>query len=162
MSKYTADNVPTPADGQKKATWYTTLVELAAKGVSTKSIAARLGISYSDFMLLVETYPQVKAALELARAEFEIIRVEAKDTIMNDPNTSNGLKYKIIREDLKTIEEWAPATRAGQLENDEEKDNKEPVEIILKVVKNESEENKALRAEVDALVAEAESKGKSS
>ena len=116
MSKHKAENVPGKADGQKKNTWYPTIIELAKKGVSNRSIAARLGISIDDFVLLIEHYPQVKEALALARAEFEITRVEAKDAILNDPDTSKGLKYKIIREDLKTLEEWAPATRAVKVQ----------------------------------------------
>lgn len=120
MSKYRADNVPKKADPAKKAEWYLTLIELAAKGISNRSIAARLGFTLDEFYNIVE-YEQngrrpVREALDLARAQFEIERVEVKDAILNDPETSKGLKYKIVREDLKTLEEWAPASRAVKVQ----------------------------------------------
>jgi hypothetical protein len=99
-----------------KDSWYLTVTRLASSGVSNKSIAARLGISLEEFNALVdyelEGVAVVKEALALARAEFEISRVEIKDAILNDPETSASLKAKIVREDLKVLEDWAPATRA--------------------------------------------------
>lgn len=120
MSEHNAKNIPTQAEVGNKASWYLTVIELASKGVSNKAIAARLGLTPAGFDNLVE-YEQdgvqpVKVALALARAEFEISRVEMKDAILNDPEISGGLKYKIVREDLKTLEEWAPATRAMKVQ----------------------------------------------
>ena len=85
------------------------------KGVSDKSIAIKCGLDLAQFYEILEMEQDkikpFKAALELGRADFEIDRVEAKDEIMNDPEISLGLKYKVIREDLKTLEAWAPAAK---------------------------------------------------
>jgi hypothetical protein len=104
------------ATAEDKESWYHTVVSLASSGVSNKSIAARLGLPLEDFQALMEYEVDgkaiVKEAMDLARAEFEISRVAVKDQILSDPDTSTSLKYKIVREDLKTLEDWAPATRA--------------------------------------------------
>ena len=120
MTAHKADSVPKKADLTNKASWYITVIELASKGISNRAIAARIGLTQLEFANLVEyeqngTYP-VREALELARAQFEIERVEMKDQMLNDPETSVSLKYKIIREDLKTLEEWAPATRSVKVQ----------------------------------------------
>jgi hypothetical protein len=86
------------------------------KGLSDRSIAAKLGMTYTDFLAKIERVQPLRLALDAARAEFEAERVEMKDAIMNDPETSNGLRYKIVREDLKTLEAWAPATRAVKVQ----------------------------------------------
>ena len=91
--------------------------DLASRGISDRSIAVRLGMTLAEFQTLVAyEYPpgtyKVKEALELARAEYEISRVMMKDNLLNDPEVSAGLKIKIIRDDLKVLENWAPATRA--------------------------------------------------
>ena len=88
----------------------------APKGLSDRSIAVKCGTDLASFYEYIEnTHKGVKVlklALENGRADFEALRIEAKDAIMNDPETANSLKYKIVREDLKTLTEWAPATRA--------------------------------------------------
>lgn len=98
------------------ATWYQTIIDLGSKGVSNKTIATKLGISIADFYLMLEYEENgekpIQRALEEARAEFELSRVHIKDEILGDPETSKGLKYKIVREDLKTLEDWAPAQRS--------------------------------------------------
>jgi hypothetical protein len=106
----------TKTTAENKDSWYQTVVQLASSGVSNKSIAARLGLTFEEFTALVDYeldgVAVVKEALSLARAEFEISRVAIKDAILSDPETSSSLKAKIVREDLKTLEDWAPATRA--------------------------------------------------
>lgn len=86
------------------------------KGLSNRSIAAKCNMTLSEFIDALNTEEHgikpLQILMDQARAEFEAIRVEAKDQLMNSADTSNGLRYKIIREDLKTLEEWAPATRA--------------------------------------------------
>lgn len=123
VTSYKATNPPkTKATGKDTSSWFDTLIDLGSKGISERTIATRLGITHTELKALLEwqapagirfkegTYP-VKEALALARAEFEISRVQIKDDILNNPNTSDSLKYKIAREDLKTLEEWAPAAR---------------------------------------------------
>jgi hypothetical protein len=92
----------------------------AIRGLSDRSIAAKCGMNLSEFYDALELEQNrikpLKIALELARAEFEAERVSIKDNIMNDPETSKGLKYKIVREDLKTLEAWAPATRTVKVQ----------------------------------------------
>ena len=116
MSTHNANEVPQKANPSDKASWFTTVIDLASKGISDKSIATRLGVSYEEFLSLldyeVDGIRPIKQAVDLARAQFEIERVLIKDAILNDPDASINLKYKIVREDLKTLEAWAPATRA--------------------------------------------------
>lgn len=107
---------PKKAVAAKKATWFNTVCELAGKGVSNSAIATRLGLSPVEFMNLVNWEQNgiqpVAQAIAMARANFEIERVNIKDEILNNPNTSDAVRLKIVREDLKTLEAWAPATRA--------------------------------------------------
>jgi hypothetical protein len=108
--------IPKKADANKKASWFITVCELASKGISNSSIAAQLGLSMTEFTGLLE-YEQngikpVKQAIEIARSNFEIERARIKDEILMKPETSDALKIKIVRDDLKTLEAWAPATRA--------------------------------------------------
>jgi hypothetical protein len=121
-TEYTATNPPKKkANAKEDASWFVTLCDLASRGISDKSIATRLGITLAQFQQLCDyEYPtgvyKVREALDLARAEYEISRVEMKDAILNDAETSAGLKIKIIRDDLKTLEAWAPATRTVKVQ----------------------------------------------
>jgi hypothetical protein len=115
--EYTATKLPKRKASKDDAEWFVIMQDLALRGISEQSIAARLGISYAEFKTLIEyEYPpgtfKVRDALNLARAEYEISRVLMKDAILDDPDVSASLKAKIIRDDLKVIEAWAPATRA--------------------------------------------------
>lgn len=118
-TKHSAKNTPTKTtdkDLNKPGRWFEIVCELAGRGISERSIAARLGITLVEFSNLCNWQNEkgerpVADAIALARAEFEISRVEYKDEILNDPESPLSLKYKIVREDLKTLAEWAPATR---------------------------------------------------
>ena len=88
------------------------IYEYAAQGLSNRTIAVKLGCTIDDFVTLLMGTPEIQMAYDAGRATFETERVEIKDQILFDPETSNGLKAKILREDLKTLEQWAPATRA--------------------------------------------------
>jgi hypothetical protein len=92
------------------------IYDLAASGISDKSIAVKLGCSLDEFRMVIESVEpsnkKYKIALEAGRAAFETEHVEIIEAILNDPETSAGLKYKAARENLKTLEAWAPATRS--------------------------------------------------
>lgn len=83
----------------------------AGKGLSIPSIAAKCDYTVSEFMQLLDTQKVIRKAYELARSEFESVRVETRDAILTDPETSKGLKAKMTMDDLRTLEAWAPATR---------------------------------------------------
>jgi hypothetical protein len=104
----------------KKSTMLEFIQYYSRKGVSDKTIATMSGVDLVKFYDILELEQKgvkpFKLALAMGRAQFEIDRVEAKDSIMNDAEISLGLKYKIVREDLKTLEEWSPATRAVKIQ----------------------------------------------
>ncbi|MDP4299918.1 hypothetical protein [Leptothrix discophora] len=86
----------------------------AASGYSKRSIASKLGVSLSDFeIILSDGSNGIQIAYDAGCAMFEEVHIEALEAIMDDPETSKGLKAKIARENLKAkSEEWAPQTRA--------------------------------------------------
>lgn len=96
------------------------IFENAARGISQKSIAVKLGLTMEEFAtILMMTTGGVKPfqiALDQGRAIFEEENVNTIESILDDPEASQGLKYKAARENLRTMEEWAPATRAVKLQ----------------------------------------------
>ncbi len=62
-------------------------------------------------MAYIQNHEEANRQFEEAQADYEIERVLAKDEIMNDPETDRALKIKIIREDLKTLGQWATASK---------------------------------------------------
>lgn len=111
--------MPKDIPPDKSSTMLSIIQYWGVRGLSDRSIASKCGFTLSKFYDVLELEQHkvkvFKEALEIARATFEADRVIIKDEIMNDPETSTGLKYKIVREDLKTLEAWAPATRAIKL-----------------------------------------------
>lgn len=94
--------------------------ELATIGLSKKSIASRLGYLQADFQKLLDhevagIHP-FQHAYESGRAEFEENNARVLDEILENPEVSEGIKAKIARDNLKTIEEWAPASKTVKVQ----------------------------------------------
>ena len=86
-------------------------IDLARKGVSKRTIAAKAGIKLAELEALLDNDDQIRVLFEQATAEFELSRVQIKDDILFDETTEKSLRIKIVREDLKTLEQWATASK---------------------------------------------------
>ena len=95
----------------------------AQKGLSPRSIAAKCGVTFDDFAALLAYTKNGMRPFQLiydsARAHYESTRLDIRDEILFDPETSKGLKAKILRDDLKEFEEHAPASRAIKIQTAE-------------------------------------------
>ena len=93
-----------------------TITYWAKKGLSLRSMAAKCGMEFNRFYEVMNQEERgIKPLMllyEVGRAEYESTRLELRDQLLFDPETSRGLKAKILRDDLKEFEEHAPATRA--------------------------------------------------
>lgn len=83
----------------------------AGRGLSIPSIAAKCDYTVAEFMQALDKFKALRTAYDIARSEFESVRVEARHAILTDPETSKGLKAKMTMDDLRTLEAWAPASR---------------------------------------------------
>lgn len=105
------------------------LVDMAKRGASLSTIAARCGMVLEEFKYALEWVnpatgrQDFKRAMEAGRAEFEWSRICMKDDILNDPETKTSEKVKIIQSDLKTLENWAPASRTLKIQAIKHEDN---------------------------------------
>jgi len=92
----------------------------AKKGLSLRSMAAKCGMEFNRFYEVMNQEQRgIKPLMllyEVGRAEYESTRLELRDQLLFDPETSRGLKAKILRDDLKEFEEHAPATKAIKIQ----------------------------------------------
>jgi tRNA(Leu) C34 or U34 (ribose-2'-O)-methylase TrmL len=97
-----------------------TITYWAKRGMSLRSMAAKCGMEFNRFYDVMNQDERGKKPLmllyEAGRAEYEATRLELRDQLLFDPETSKGLKAKILRDDLKEFEEHAPATRAIKIQ----------------------------------------------
>ena len=97
-----------------------TITYWAKRGLSLRSMAAKCGMEFNRFYEVMNQEERgIKPLMllyEVGRAEYESTRLELRDQLLFDPETSRGLKAKILRDDLKEFEEHAPATRAIKIQ----------------------------------------------
>jgi hypothetical protein len=97
-----------------------TVMYWAKKGLSLRSMASKCGMTFERlYEIMNQEQKGIKPLMmvyEAGRAEYESSRLEIRDEILFNPETSNGLKAKILRDDLKEFEEHAPATRAIKIQ----------------------------------------------
>jgi hypothetical protein len=89
---------------------------MAATGLSKRSIAATIGFTLEEFHNLLE-YKEGKGkvrryqmAYDAGCAEFERYNIAKLEEILE--TGSEGIQAKIARDNLKTLEDWAPATKS--------------------------------------------------
>ena len=93
------------------------IYECACRGLSKSSIAVKLGLTHEEFIeLLMSTDKRPTMSYEQGRAVFEEENLAKIESLLDNPDTLPALVYKAARENLKTREEWAPATRAVRVE----------------------------------------------
>ena len=97
-----------------------TITYWAKRGMSLRSMAAKCGMEFNRFYeVMNQEQKGIKPLMllyEVGRAEYESTRLELRDQLLFDPETSRGLKAKILRDDLKEFEEHAPATKAIKIQ----------------------------------------------
>lgn len=98
-------------DDKKKLT-VLDAINLARKGVSPRSIAAKAGMSLDVFLATIKVDPEIEAAFNNAVADFEIENADVRYGLLLDDETHGSLKAKIAGENLKTLEHWATASKA--------------------------------------------------
>jgi len=94
------------------------IYELAADGISKRSIAVHLGCTLAEFHDILD-YKEgdicpFGQAYDAGMAQFELHNVAVLEDILE--NGSTGQKMKIALENRKTLENWAPATRTVKVE----------------------------------------------
>lgn len=94
------------------------IYENAESGHSLRTIAVALGTTLAGVNKLItsEKVPCYGEAYEAGRAAFETRHASIIEEIIENPETSDGLRYKAARENIRTLEEWAPAQRSVKVE----------------------------------------------
>ena len=109
---------PKPADpAAPLAPLLQRVFDFASRGLSKKTIAVRLGITVEEFYILLDyVAPDTKnkkytLAYDAGRANFEEDNLAHIEAALDSNIVTPNAKAKIARENLKTLEDWAPATR---------------------------------------------------
>ncbi|TDK63543.1 hypothetical protein [Sapientia aquatica] len=90
------------------------LYAMAASGLSKRSMAAKIGFTLEEFQDLLnykeKGIQRYQMAYDAGRAVFEEENIAVLEQVLE--TGSEGIKAKIARDNLKTLEEWAPATKS--------------------------------------------------
>jgi hypothetical protein len=113
---YSASVVPEKAVPEKKNTWYKTIIDLTLLGTSDRAIAVRLGCSLEDYITLVNYEENgqkpIKNAINLAKAEREIMLREIRQEIIEDPNQLAAVRMKGAMEGINELVSEEVANKA--------------------------------------------------
>ena len=87
------------------------IYELVRKGMSMESIAGLAGLSLKQFEERLHLYPKYQARFRRALALFELDNIKALEESAGHQDAPLALKNKNARENLKTKEHWATASK---------------------------------------------------
>lgn len=126
--------------------------ELIRRGISLRTVAAKLGMLQSDLEAFLAARPDVLLKFELAHADNEISLIEKREELFNDPTLPATTKVKLISDQLKTRPEHAPAPSVFVQRNLVEIDSASDAVIPTLVYVNKDEsEVKRIKDETNAM-----------